>query len=105
MFGARAPSTEPATKTATPASITLRRPEAVAQAAEGEHETGEEQGVGVDDPLYVGHGGVERLLQVVQRDAHDGRVEERQEEDDAESGEREARRSCAAWQNRIGQAQ
>ena len=47
---------------------------------------------------------MERLLQVVQRDAHDGRVEEGQEEDAAENGERDARRPRAPWQYRIGQA-
>ncbi len=75
----------------------LAPPQPVAQATEGQHETGEHECVGVDDPLEVGHGGVERLLQVVQRDAHDGRIEERQEEDAAERGQREAGRSGAAW--------
>ncbi len=96
---------DPAMKTTTPASMTLRRPSRSPEGAEREHEGGEQQGVGVDDPLQVGHRGVERLLQVVQRHAHDGGVEERQEEDAAQSGERYARLSVASRQNRFGQAQ
>ncbi len=104
MLGARAPRIEPAMKTPDPGQHHLAPPQPVAQAAEGQHQRREQQGVSVDDPLEVGHRGVERLLQVVQRDAHDGGVEEGQEEDAAEGGERDARCPCrlAAEPNRPG---
>ena len=65
--------------------------EAVAQGAEGEHEAGEEESVAVDHPLYLRDGGMEGGLQVLESDAHDRRIEERQEQDAAEGYQRPAR--------------
>ena len=67
VLGARAPKTEPAMNTTAPASMTFLRPMPVAQGAEGEHEAGEHQGVGVDDPLQLGDAGVQGGLQVLER--------------------------------------
>ena len=87
VSGATAAITEPAQKTVTPASITFLRPKQVADGAEAEHQAGEGQGVAVDHPLQLADRGVQATLHVGQHDGHDGVVEERQEEDEQESGQ------------------
>ncbi len=61
----------------------------VAEHPGGEHEAGERQRVAVDDPLQRGDTGVQIALDVGETDADDGVVEEREEEDPAQRGERE----------------
>ena len=63
--------------------------EQVAQRPPGQHEGGERQGVAVDDPLQGGDAGMQAALDVGQPDADHGVVEEGQEQDGAERGQRQ----------------
>ena len=67
--------------------------EQVAERAADQHQPGEGEHVAVDDPLEARDAGPQRLLHVGERDADDRVVEERQEEDRAERGQREAGRA------------
>jgi len=57
--------------------------EPVGQRPRGEDERGEREGVGVDHPLQVGEVGVQRALDLRQRDVHDRDVEQEHERRDA----------------------
>ena len=62
--------------------------EDVAEHAGDQHEAGEGQRIAVDHPLQRGDAGVEIALDVGQADADDGVVEEGEEEDPAQRGQR-----------------
>ena len=62
-----------------PIANTLPAPEAVGERAGRQLERGERERVGVDHPLQVGQRGVQRLLDVRQRDVHDRDVEQEHE--------------------------
>ena len=63
-------------------------PEHVAQRPPGQHECGKGEGIPVDHPLQRGDTGVEAALDVGEADADDGVVQEREEQDYAERGQR-----------------
>ena len=63
----------------------------------GQHDAGEGEGVGADDPLQVGHVRLEAGLDVAQRHADHGVVEERQEEQRAQGGEGQRLAAHARW--------
>ncbi len=73
-----------------PATMTHLRPEPVAERAGGEHQAREHERVRVDDPLQRDDAGAEVVLDAAQRDADDRRVEEGQEQDREDGGERRA---------------
>ena len=78
--------------------------EEVAERPAGQHEGGEGQRIAVDDPLQRGDAGMQAALDVGQADADDGVVEERQEEDGAEGGERQGLGGRAEAADLDGQA-
>ena len=82
--------------------------EAVAERAGGEQQAGEDEHVGVDDPLQRGGGGGEIALERRQRDVEDRVVEADHDQRDAEDGERPPaarirarRRSCGGAPVRV----
>ena len=63
--------------------------EQIAQHPRRQHEAGKGQGVAVDDPLQRGDARVQVALHVGQSDADDGVVEEGEEQDGAQGGQRD----------------
>lgn len=61
--------------------------ETIAETARGQQQTGEHQGVGVNDPLQVTRGGVEVLLDGGQGHVEDRQIQHRQHEAEAKNGE------------------
>ena len=84
----KAATTEPTPKIGQAGGQGAAAAELVAEGAGGEQEAGEDQDVGVDDPLLLAGGGVQVLDERGQGDVQDGGVEADDEQADAEHGER-----------------
>ena len=89
---ARAATTDPAQKIATPASMTRLAAQDVAQRPRRQHEAGEGQGVAVDHPLQGRDAGVQIALDVGQTHADDRVVKKGEEQDGAQG--RQCDRLC-----------
>ena len=77
-------------------------PDAVGEAARGEQQRGEDEVVGVDDPLQLAVGGVQLAHERGQRDVDDRRVEVDREGGEQQRGE-DQRRGCS-WDDVIKQS-
>ena len=87
MLPASAQASEAAVNSARPADEEAAAAEAVGQRAGGEHDAGEREGVGVDDPLQTAQVRVQVARDVGERGVHHGDVEHEHRGREADHGE------------------